>query len=181
MAASENSSKQSPLVIILFVMGIGFGLFILFRLFGPKLPEPHTSQPAPTKSQEDLEQQRQDFVSSQEEKEEIMPVLSGSFASSENGSGDITIYKSEGNQFRLVLQDFSVSSGPDLHVIVLPFADVPDNETIGMTDYIDIGPLIRTEGDQHYSIPDSFDPTIHRSIAIWCVACEKAFLAGALE
>jgi hypothetical protein len=181
MTTSDNSSKQNPLVIMLFIMGIGFVLFTLFRLFGPKLPEPHVSQAIPTQTQEDIELQRQKFVSSQKEKEEIIPVLSGSFAPSETESGDIIVYKTDNDTFKLVLQNFTVSPAPDLHVIMLPLNEVPDNETIGMTDFVDVGPLMSTEGDQTFDIPPSFDPTVHKTVVIWCVSCEEAFATGVLE
>jgi hypothetical protein len=72
-----------------------------------------------------------------------------------------------------VLENFSVTNGPDLRVILSP-----DPE--GGGDGLDLGKLKATDGTFSYAIPDGTDLTPYRSVTIFCVAFPTVFAYATL-
>jgi hypothetical protein len=90
-----------------------------------------------------------------------------------NGSGNALIYQNPDGSYFVSLQNFMVTSGPDLHVI-LAEDDNPFNlETLG--DYADLGDLQSTSGDQEYAIPAGTDLDKYGSVVIYCVPFHAIF------
>lgn len=87
--------------------------------------------------------------------------VQGSFTGvgSEKVSGLAKVYHQKGKLF-LALENFSTSNGPDLKVY-LSQADVPDN-------FIKLGDLKSTNGNQLYDINDMPDFTKYKYILIHC-------------
>ena len=75
----------------------------------------------------------------------------------------------------LRLEDFAVTSGPDLRVI-LTMGDDPS--AAGGTD---LGALKGNEGNQNYEIPADVDPADIGSVLIWCRAFDVDFGAAPLQ
>ena len=99
----------------------------------------------------------------------------GSFNSGPYGSasGKAEIYKTAANVFVLQLSNFNVSNGPALHVFVSKEA-MPVN-------FIDLGVLKSTNGNQVYTIPGSPDFTSYKYISIHCVAFNHLFGSALLN
>lgn len=99
----------------------------------------------------------------------------GSFNSGPYGStsGKAEIYKTAANVFVLQLSNFNVSNGPALHVFVSKEA-MPVN-------FIDLGSLKSTNGNQVYTIPGSPDFTSYKYISIHCVAFNHLFGSALLN
>lgn len=100
--------------------------------------------------------------------------FSGSFVSGPYGntSGKAEIYKTA-NGFVLQLSNFNVSNGPDLHVFLSKEA-MPVN-------FIELGALKSTNGNQVYSIPNQPDFTTYKYISIHCVAYNHLFGSALLK
>jgi len=82
------------------------------------------------------------------------------------GSGTATIYELEDGGQVLRLENFEVTNGPDLHVLL-----VPDDNPAGrddITGYLDLGSLKGNIGDQNYEILDGIDVGSYGSVVIYC-------------
>ncbi len=112
------------------------------------------------------------------------PVLlkRGSFYGADDfhqGSGNALIYQIGGNNIFLRLENFNVTNGPQLHVI-LGVDDNPYNHaTLG--NYLDLGPLKGNIGDQNYMIPAGTDLDAYGSVVIYCVPFRAIFAIAPLR
>ena len=73
------------------------------------------------------------------------------------------------------LEDLSTSDGPDLHVWL---SDAPSGGEWGSYDdgqYLRLGELKATHGNQNYAVPAGADLTAYRSVVIWCDRFDVAF------
>jgi hypothetical protein len=94
------------------------------------------------------------------------------------GSGTATIYELEDGGQVLRLENFEVTNGPDLHVLL-----VPDDNPAGrddITGYIDLGSLKGNIGDQNYEIPDGIDVGSYGSVVIYCQPFHVVFSVARL-
>jgi hypothetical protein len=125
------------------------------------------------------------------ETEEMMPetaeepvVLSaGEFMgadSAHQGAGQATIYQlPEGNHI-LRFEEFNVTNGPDLHVILVKNPAPANADDIG-DDYIDLGSIKGNIGNQNYDIPADVDLSQYNSIVIYCVPFHVVFATAPLS
>jgi hypothetical protein len=96
-------------------------------------------------------------------------VLTGSFQGADDfhqGSGTATIYELEDGSELLRFEDFEVTNGPDLHVLLVP-DDAPTDRS-DLTGYIDLGKLKGNVGNQNYQIPGDVDISEFGSVVIYC-------------
>lgn len=113
-----------------------------------------------------------------EEEERVTAVLTGTFTDADaahKGSGTATIYQ-QSEELVLRLQDFSVTNGPDLHVLLSTSPNPADD----MGDYIDLGELKGNIGDQNYNIPAGTDLSQYQSIIIYCQPFHVVFSTALL-
>ena len=95
-------------------------------------------------------------------------VKSGEFMevdSVHGGEGTASIYKLPDGSHVLRLQDFGVTNGPDLRVI-LAVEPEPDGFLSG--NYTELGKLKGNIGNQNYPIPENVDPSRFNSVVIYC-------------
>ncbi len=122
--------------------------------------------------------------------EETMPAAAdewimqavGEFEGADNahqGSGSATIYQ-QGDQVVLRLEDFDVTNGPDLHVLLTKNPN-PTNQTEVGEDYIDLGELKGNVGDQNYDIPADIDLSQYQSVVIYCMPFHVVFATATLS
>jgi len=109
-------------------------------------------------------------------------VISGEFVEADDfhqGSGTATIYLLEDGSHILRLEDFEVTNGPDLHVLLVPNDDpLATGEIDG---YVDLGSLKGNLGDQNYEIPPDVDPATFGSVLIYCKPFHVPFSAAPLR
>lgn len=100
--------------------------------------------------------------------------LKGSFANGPYGSvnGSVEIVRQD-TTLALILKNFSVSNGPDLHVY-LSQERLPVN-------FIDLGSLRSNSGEQAYSIPGNTGLTEYKYALIHCKAYNHLFGSAALQ
>lgn len=90
-----------------------------------------------------------------------------------NGSGSATLGRDANGKLFLVFENFSVTNGPDLRVI-LGASDA------GGGSGLDLGALKATDGNFSYPIPDGTDVSGFRSVTIWCKSFPTIFAVATL-
>lgn len=94
-------------------------------------------------------------------------------------AGNITVYRLPDNRRILRLEDFSVTNGPDLHIVLARSANPRTAAEIG-NDYIDLGLLQGNIGSQNYAIPAEVDLEAYQSMAVYSVQFGVVFANAAL-
>jgi hypothetical protein len=109
-------------------------------------------------------------------------VATGTFRDADDfhlGSGTATIYDL-GPEGRFVrLEDFEVTNGPDLHVLLVPHGDPTSRDDV--TGYVDLGSLKGNIGNQNYEIPAGIDPSEYGSVVIYCQPFHVLFSVASLS
>ncbi|MDJ0754119.1 MAG: DM13 domain-containing protein [Ardenticatenaceae bacterium] len=93
------------------------------------------------------------------------------------GSGTATIFQ-QGEQRVLRFEDFEVTNGPDLHVLLVENVDATGQDDIG--EYIDLGSLKGNIGDQNYEIPADVDLSQFSGVMIYCMPFHVVFSTAPL-
>ena len=110
------------------------------------------------------------------------PLLTGEFVGADDfhmGSGTATIYRLEDGSNVLRFEDFEVTNGPDLHVLLVPDGDPADRDDI--EGYVDLGSLKGNIGAQNYEIPSELDITEFGSVMIYCKPFHVIFATASLS
>lgn len=84
------------------------------------------------------------------------------------GSGSVTIYQLPDGTHVARLEDFRVTNGPDLHVLLSPAADPMSRDEVTADGYIDLGKIKGNIGNQNYEIPAGEDVSRFNSVVIYC-------------
>ncbi len=95
-------------------------------------------------------------------------------------SGSATIWLA-GDERVLRFEDFRVTNGPQLHVLLAK--NVPTSIFAGVGDsgdYVDLGPLKGNVGNQNYEIPAELDLRDYKSAVIYCVPFRVVFSSAEL-
>lgn len=109
--------------------------------------------------------------------EEAMPadeptvLVMGSFNTFDpvhSGSGTATIYQLADGSRVLRLEDFSVTNGPDLHVLLVSNIPTGIQQAIN-DDYVDLGELRGNRGNQNYEIPADVNLDEYSAVLIYCM------------
>jgi hypothetical protein len=128
-------------------------------------------------------------VMPEQEMDEPMPaaepvvVLQGSFVGADDfhqGSGNAVIYQLPDGSHVLRFEDFSVTNGPDLHVILSGSAAPATSDEV-MAGYVDLGSLKGNIGNQNYEIPAGTDVSQIRSVVIYCQPFQVVFAVATLQ
>ena len=88
------------------------------------------------------------------------------------GSGTAQIVQ-EGERRVLRLQDFSSTEGPDLYVYLVQNPDTFDADAVG--EFLDLGLLKATTGDQEYEIPAGADLSKYGGVQVYCLSFRFIF------
>lgn len=113
--------------------------------------------------------------------DEWTAVAQGEFVGADNfhqGSGSAVIFQ-QGDQRVLRFEDFSVTNGPDLHVILTKHPSPASRGDVG-EDYIDLGSLKGNMGNQNYEIPADVDLSAYQGVVIYCVPFHVVFATATL-
>lgn len=108
--------------------------------------------------------------------QELAIVKSGEIAGADQfhqGSGTATIFELPDGSQILRLEDFMVTNGPDLHVLLAAGANPMGREDLG--EYIDLGELKGNIGNQNYEIPPGVELADYNSVVIYCVPFHVLF------
>ena len=98
---------------------------------------------------------------------------------SHQGSGTATIYRlSEGHLLRF--EQFDVTNGPDLHVILTGHPSPTTSAELHET-YIDLGSLKGNVGNQNFTIPAGVQVEPYQSVVIYCKPFQVIFAIAKLR
>lgn len=89
------------------------------------------------------------------------------------GSGSATVYQLADGAQILRLENFTVTNGPDLFVVLSRHPNPTTAEELG--DYLDLGMLKGNVGDQNYDLAPGFDVSPYASAVIYCKEFEVIF------
>ena len=109
-------------------------------------------------------------------------VKSGSFRGADSfhkGSGTATIYRDTDGKSVLRLEDFSVTNGPDLRVLLVPASNPMGRDDV--EGYIELGKLKGNMGNQNYFLPDGEDGSEYGSVVIYCRPFHVVFSVASLS
>ncbi|HEY1015689.1 MAG TPA: DM13 domain-containing protein, partial [Herpetosiphonaceae bacterium] len=98
-----------------------------------------------------------------------------------DGYGTAIVFRNADGSYGLRFEDFYVSNGPALYVYAVAAPDAYDAATVTNAGFLDAGPLKGNKGNQNYALPAGFDPSVHRSIIIWCKRFSVNVLAAPLN
>ena len=122
------------------------------------------------------------------EMEEAMPegepiaLSQGQFVDADSvhkGSGSATIYQLPDGKNLLRFEDFNVTNGPDLHVLLATSPKPTSSSDIG--EYVDLGSLKGNIGSQNYEIPADVNLDQYQSIVIYCMPFHVVFSTATLQ
>ena len=97
------------------------------------------------------------------------------------GSGAATLYRVGEDSHVLRLEDFRVTNGPDLHVLLTNHADPQNQDDIHAEGYLDLGSLKGNIGSQNYEIPAGADIDAAASVVIYCQPFHVVFSVAPLQ
>lgn len=112
---------------------------------------------------------------------EWVVAASGTFVGADNfhqGEGTATIFQ-QGDQRVLRFEEFSVTNGPDLRVLLSTSPNPTSRSDLG--DYIDLGSLKGNMGNQNYEIPADVDLSQYQSVVIYCQPFHVLFSSASLD
>ncbi|MDP2647705.1 MAG: DM13 domain-containing protein [Candidatus Yanofskybacteria bacterium] len=107
-------------------------------------------------------------------------MLSGKFVEVDlihKGSGDAKLIQVDG-KYILRLENFNVTSGPDLY-IYLAKTGQPTGDIESLGDFIDLGLLKGTSGNQNYEIAGNI--TGYKTAVVWCKQYGILFTYAVME
>ena len=165
----------------------------LEKAFETAVPSATTIEELSQEDQAKLEEMVQEAASAvmmDKEMAEPMPaaaaewtvVKAGNFVDADSfhkGSGAATIYQ-QGEQQVLRFEDFNVTNGPDLHVILTKHSSPVTSDDVG-DDAIDLGAIKGNQGNQNYDIPSGVDLSEYQSVVIYCVPFHVVFAVATLN
>ncbi|MBN8594575.1 MAG: DM13 domain-containing protein [Anaerolineae bacterium] len=95
------------------------------------------------------------------------------------GTGTATLYELPDGSRVLRFENFRVTNGPELHVILTRNDNPLTPEDVG-TDYIDLGPLKGNVGNQNYNVPSEIDFSQYQAVVIYCLPFRVVFSVATL-
>ncbi|MGD9893965.1 MAG: DM13 domain-containing protein [Dehalococcoidia bacterium] len=96
------------------------------------------------------------------------------------GEGAARLIRDADGSHILRLEDFSVTNGPDLFVILSTDPD-GSRSSAAAGDALNLGRLRATDGNINYAVPDGTDLANVRSVIIYCRAFRVVFAVAMLE
>lgn len=96
------------------------------------------------------------------------------------GSGQAAIYQLADGSHVLRFEAFSVTNGPDLHVLLSSHPAPTSSEEV-MQGYLDLGSLKGNIGSQNYTLPAGTDISQFKSVVIYCQPFQVVFATALLS
>ena len=112
------------------------------------------------------------------------PLKTGMFRDADRfhkGSGAATLYRVDEDSHVLRFEDFRVTNGPDLHVLLTNHADPQSRDDLQAAGYVDLGSLKGNIGSQNYEIPAEVDLGGVASVVIYCQPFHVVFSVAPLQ
>jgi hypothetical protein len=114
--------------------------------------------------------------------EEPTALVAGTFTEidfAHSGEGTATVYELPTGENVVRFEEFRVTNGPDLHVLLAKHPDPRTRADLG-EEYIDLGQLKGNVGSQNYTIPADVDLSEYNSVVIYCMPFHVVFSTAPL-
>ena len=111
-------------------------------------------------------------------------VANGNFRGADSfhqGSGTATIYQTPDGGHVLRFEDFMVTNGPDLRVLLAEPGDPMSRDELQAGGYTHLAKLKGNQGNQNYEIPADIDLSAQNSVIIYCMPFHVIFSVATLE
>jgi hypothetical protein len=96
-----------------------------------------------------------------------------------SGSGSAAVHQLDGGDRVLRFTEFSVTSGPGLVVLLSNNPDV--HLTRNIREFVEVGDLVATTGEQEYQIPADLDLAEYSVAVIYCKPFDAVFATASLQ
>lgn len=116
--------------------------------------------------------------------QEPIALLQGEFKGKDSfhaGSGKAAIFMLSDDKRIVRFENFSVTNGPDLRVILSSNASPQNREELEANGYVELGALKGNVGNQNYDIPPDVDITKYKSVVIYCKPFHVVFATADLR
>ena len=97
------------------------------------------------------------------------------------GEGSATVYKLPDGSYVLRFEDFRVTNGPDLRVILATHPDPQGRGDVHTGEYVELGKLKGNIGNQNYPLPEGLSPDDYGSVVIYCKPFQVVFSVAPLS
>jgi|OM-RGC.v1.020522468 Electron transfer DM13. len=97
------------------------------------------------------------------------------------GSGSATIYKQNNNTYFLRLENFKVTNGPALQVLLSTHLSPKTKKDLHSQPYTSLGKLKGNTGNQNYTIPINVNINSIKSVIIHCKPFNVVFSTASLN
>ena len=94
------------------------------------------------------------------------------------GSGSATMFRGPDGNHILRFEDFMVTNGPALSVLISKAEGITSSENLG--EYLDLGKLKGNVGNQNYQVPSGTDVGEYKTVVIYCVPFRVVFATAPL-
>ena len=111
-------------------------------------------------------------------------LLSGEFVDADDfhkGSGSAEIYALEDGSKLLRFEDFDVTNGPDLRVMLAEHPEPKTRDQLKSGAYVELAKLKGNRGDQNYIIPADINLNDYGSVLIYCKPFHVVFTTATLN
>ena len=115
---------------------------------------------------------------------EPVALLAGGFVDGDSfhrGDGTATVYDLGDGSRVLRFEEFEVTNGPDLRVLVTPDPNPLDHDALVAAGYTELGRLKGNIGNQNYDIPAALDTGSIGSVIIYCKPFAVIFAVASLS
>ena len=116
--------------------------------------------------------------------QEPVSLASGNFRDADSfhqGSGTATIYRLPDGSHLLRLEDFDVTNGPDLRVLLAEAGDPMSRDELQAGGYTHLAKLKGNKGNQNYEIPADVNLDEQNSVIIYCMPFHVIFSVAPLQ
>ncbi len=116
--------------------------------------------------------------------EAATPLKVGTFVDGDSfhrGSGSATIYQLADGSYVLRFEDFRVTNGPALYVLLSPHPSPEGSGDATAEGYIELGRLKGNIGPQNYFFPEGAAPDDFNSVVIYCKPFRVVFSVASLS
>ena len=98
-----------------------------------------------------------------------------------NGEGSATVYELPDGSHVLRFEDFRVTNGPDLRVLLATHPDPQGRNEVQGPGYVELGKLKGNIGNQNYPLPEGLSPDDYGSVVIYCKPFHVVFSVAPLS
>jgi len=97
------------------------------------------------------------------------------------GEGTANVYRVDETRFVLRLEPFSVTSGPDLHVLLSENETPRTSADALLPTHVDLGPLEAPEGAQNYAIAETINLSQYESVVIYSMSLNIVYTSADIQ